>query len=84
MPDSYGTDTFPAEHGKVESLAPQVDLLLEGPFSIQEGYLHWIKGGRDVPVEYEGREVLVPAPFSPTGVTIEMFEKRVQREIKQT
>jgi hypothetical protein len=85
MPDNtdiyWGSDYDPTA-GRI---AREDFLLMKGPFSIEEGYLHWVKGGRDVVVEYEGQEVLVPAPFSPKGITIEVFEKVfVQRAINQT
>ncbi len=82
MPDN--TDShWSGVHERVTNLAPQVDLLSNGPFDIPEGYVEWIKGGRAVPIKHEGREVLMPAPFSPTGVTVDMFKKRVEREIRQ-
>lgn len=82
MPDNTD-DYWGSVHERVPNLAPQADLLAQGPFSLADGYAEWIKGGRNVPVEYEGQEVLVPAPFSTTGVTIDLFEKRVRRALRQ-
>jgi hypothetical protein len=89
MPSFYGEDNYHgwANYGSGNVWGPpsmQIDLTLQGPFSIEEGYQRWILGGREVAVKYQGQEVSMPPPFSPKGITLEMFEKRVQREIKQT